>query len=128
MHVQPHVAVRGVDEHVVGPAGNLQVAVGFQLRGLPVVGHVVGANHVVAVVDHDVAGQCQSVARPHLPQCLPFHWRAGRRRRFRCGQRHQLLPWVVRQRVCNPTRQRIGSFLHLCTARRLILRCRYLVG
>ena len=95
MHVQPHVAVRGVDEHVIGPAGHLQMAVGFQLGGRPVVGHVVGANHVIAVVDHHVAGKGQRIAGPVLVLRLPFHGSSRLRRRFRHGQWHQLLAGVV---------------------------------
>ena len=107
MHVQPHVAVRGVDEHVVGPAGDLQVSVGFQFGGVPVVAHFVGANHVIPVVDDDVAGQCDSVARPLLPQCLPFHWRAGRRRRFRRWPTAPV-PARDRQAARRNSRQRVG--------------------
>ena len=55
VHVQAHIAVRGGDEEVVGPAGNLEMAVGFKLRGRPVISDIVGANHVIAVVNDDLA-------------------------------------------------------------------------
>ena len=77
VHVEPHVAVRGVDEHVVGPAGKLQMAVGFEFRGGAVVG--------------------QRIAGPVLVLCLPLHGSSGFRRRFRHGQWHHLLAGVVGQ-------------------------------
>ena len=48
VHVEAHVAVGGVDEHVVGSARNLQMAFGLKLRGGLVVDDLVGAEDVVA--------------------------------------------------------------------------------
>ena len=90
--------LRGVDEHVVGPAGDLQMAVGFEFRGRPVVDHVVGANHVIAVVDHHVASQRERIAGPLLVFRFPFHGSSGFGRRFRHGLRHQFLAGIVGQR------------------------------
>ena len=125
MHVEPHIAVRGVDKHVVGPAAQLQMAVGFQFRGRPVVGHVVGANHVIAVVDHHVAGKGQRITGPLLVFRLPFHGSSGFRRRFRHGLWHQLLTGIVGQ-IAGQVRhnRQAGAF----SAARLTLRRRCRIG
>ena len=73
------------------------MTVGFQFRGRSVVSHAVGANHVIAIVDHHIAGQGQRVAGPFLVFRLPFHGSSGFRRRFRHGQWHQLLAGIVRK-------------------------------
>jgi len=70
MHVEAHVAVGGVDEDVFGTAGDLEVAIGFELRGGLVIDDVVGAEDVVAVVDDDVAGEGEDVADAGLAQGL----------------------------------------------------------
>ena len=99
MHVQPHIAVRGVDEHVVGPAGNLQMAVGFQFGGCPVVDHFVGTDHVIAVMAHHIAGKGQRIANPVLLFGLPLDGSPGSGLRLRHGQGHQFLAGVVGERV-----------------------------
>ena len=63
MQIQAHVAAVGVDEHVIGPAGNLQVAFRLQLRSGLVVDNLVGAQNVVAIVDHYPAGQRSDIAQ-----------------------------------------------------------------
>jgi hypothetical protein len=61
MSIQAHVPVRGADEYVVRPTGDLEVALGLESGGGAVVGDLVGANNVAAVVDDDVAGQGVSI-------------------------------------------------------------------
>ncbi len=102
VHIQPHIAVIGVDQHIVGPAGNLQVAFRLQLRGGLVVDHLVGAQNVVAVVDHDIAGEGPGVAHAALVLGLPDDRHAAGRLRLRLGYGQNLLAGVVRQGGCTP--------------------------
>ncbi len=98
MQIQAHVAAVGVDEHIVGPAGDLQVAFRLQLRGGLVVDDLVGAQNVVAIVDHHIAGQgpCHR-PRGHAGAGLPLHRYAACRRRLRLGHGQNLLAGIVRQ-------------------------------
>ena len=50
----------------VGAAGDLEMAVGLELRGGLVVDHLVGAEDVVAVMDDDVAVEGADVAYARL--------------------------------------------------------------
>ena len=62
VHVKAHFAIGSVDEHVVGPASNLQMALRVELGGRLVVDRFVGAEDVVLVVDDDVSGEGQDIA------------------------------------------------------------------
>ena len=66
VHVEPHVAVVGVDEHVVGAAGNLNVALRLHLGCGAVVDHLVSVQNVIAVVKLDASGTGPDVAFPFL--------------------------------------------------------------
>ena len=79
----------------LGPAGNLQVAVGLQFRGGLVVDDFVGAEDVVAVVDHDIAGEGPGVAHAGLALGLPVDGHSGRGRGFRLGDGQHFLAGVV---------------------------------
>ena len=72
MHIQPHVAVRGVDEYIVGSARQLQVAIRLKLGRLPVVDHAVRLKNVVLVVDDHIAGQRQGISGPLLVLGVPL--------------------------------------------------------
>ena len=91
----------GVDEHIVGSAGELQVAFRLQLRGGLVIDDFVGAQNVVAIVDHDLAGEGPGVAHAALALGLPLHRHAACGRRLRLGHGQNLLAGVVRQGGCN---------------------------
>ena len=90
VHVQPHLAVRGFDEDVVGAAGNLQVAFSLQFRGGLVIDHLVGTQDVVAVVDYHIAGQGPGVACAGLALRFNLHRNAGHRGRLSLGDRDHL--------------------------------------
>jgi hypothetical protein len=66
VHVEPHVAVIGVDEHIVGAAGNLNVAFGLHLGCGAVPDDLVGMKNVIAVVKLGVAGAGPDVSLPVL--------------------------------------------------------------
>ena len=98
VHVEAHLAVRGVDEHVVGSAGKLQVAFRLQLRGGLVVDDLVGAENVVAVVDDHVAGEGQVVADAASGAGLPLDGHAGCGLGLRLGDGQNLLAGIVGER------------------------------
>ena len=56
----------GVDEHAVGPAGDLEVAFGFELGGGLVIDDLVGAEDVIAVMHDDMAVEGEDVADVRL--------------------------------------------------------------
>jgi hypothetical protein len=59
VRVEAHIAVGGLDEHIVGAAGQLKISVGFELSRFLVVDHAIGAKDVVLVVNHHIAAQGQ---------------------------------------------------------------------
>ena len=87
----------GVDEHIVGASGNLYVAFSLQFRGGLVVGDLVGAKNVAAVVAHHIAGEGQGITHAGLALRLPMHGHTGRGRGFRQGDGQNFLAWVVRK-------------------------------
>jgi hypothetical protein len=102
MHVQPHVPVRGVDEHVVGAAGELDMTLRLELGGGSVVGCLVGANYVVAVMDKHVAGEGDDVAGLLLLFRVQIDGNAPGRQGFRLRNGHQLLAGIVGERGLRP--------------------------
>ena len=56
---------------IFGPAGDLKVAVGIQLRGGLVVDDLVGAQNVVAIMNHDLAVPGPRIADAGLAARLP---------------------------------------------------------
>jgi hypothetical protein len=90
--------VGGFDEHIPGTSGHLQVAVGFQLGRGPVIDHVVGAQDVVAIVNHDLAREGAGVAHAGLAFGVPRDGHAGGGLRLRLGHRNGLLPRIVGKR------------------------------
>ena len=95
MHVQPHVAVRGVDEHIIRAARQLQMSVRLKFGCLSVVDHAVGAKDVILVMHHHIAGQRQGLAGPYLLLCFPLHGRSGYWLRFRRSHGNQFLIGIV---------------------------------
>ena len=73
MHVEAHVAVGGVDEHAVGAAGHLEVAVSLEFRSGLVIDDLVGAEDVVAVVDDDMPVEGEHVTDAGLVICIQLH-------------------------------------------------------
>ncbi len=86
-----------MDEHVVGTAGELDVALRLQFRGGLVVDDLVGVQNVIAIVDHHPARERPGVAHAGLVLRLPLHGYAGCGRRFRLGDGQNLLAGIVRQ-------------------------------
>ncbi len=97
VHVEPHVAMRGVYEHTIGAAGELQMAVSFKYRGGLVIDHLVCAENVVAVVDHHVAVQGEHVSHPRLAIRVQLDGHSGRGYRLRNSDGENLLTGVVRE-------------------------------
>ena len=97
VRLQPHLASRGVDEHIVGAAGNLQVALRLQFRGGLVVNDLIGAQNVAAVVDHHRAGERPGIALAALALGLPFDRSAAGGRWLRFGHGQNLLAGIVGQ-------------------------------
>ena len=77
VHVEAHLAVRGADQHIVGSAGDLEVAFSVQFRGGLVVHSLISAKNVVPIVDHHVAAECQEIAGPCLAQGLQLERHSG---------------------------------------------------
>jgi hypothetical protein len=95
VHVQPHVAVLGLNEHIVGAAGKLQMALGFKLRSGLVIDHLLSAQDVIAVVDHHIAGEGPEIADPGLALGLPLDRHSGRGFGFGLSYGENLLAGVV---------------------------------
>ena len=87
----------GVDENIVGSAGDLQVAFRLQLRGGLVIDDLVGAQNVIAVVDHHPAGQGPGVAHAALVLGLPLHRHTACGLGLQLSHGQNLLARVVRQ-------------------------------
>ena len=88
----------GVDEHIVGAAGHLEVAFRLQLRGGLVVNRLVGAENVIAVMDDDIAGEGQDIVRPGLAVGVPLDGHADRGRGLGLGDGQNLLAGIVGKR------------------------------
>ena len=120
VHVEAHLAVVGVDEHVVGPALDLHMAIGFQFGGRFVVHGLVGGQNVIAVAHHNPAR-----AGPHVAQQrLRAGGQVDRNARLRCGLRpgdgHQFLAGIVGEPVRKLCRRRVGTGIgNGCCRRRL---------
>ena len=97
VHIQPHIPIIGVEEHIIGSASHLQVAVRVQLRGGLIIDNLVGMQNVVAIVDHHPAGQGPGVSHASLSLGLPFHRHAAWRYWLRLGYGKNLLAGVVRE-------------------------------
>jgi hypothetical protein len=98
VQVKAHVAVIGVDEDVVGAAGELDVAFGVHFRGVLVVDDLVSFENVVAVVKLDAPDAGPHVADQGLAVGRGLDGGPGDLR-LRFGHRQQLLIRIVGQRV-----------------------------
>ena len=95
VHVEPHVAVRSVDEGIARAARYLQVAFCFQFVGVAVIDDLVGSNDVVAVVNHDSASSGPRIGHPGLAIGLQLNRHATRRNGLRFCDGNGFLSRVV---------------------------------
>ena len=71
VHVEAHVAARSSEHNVLGTARHLQMALGLEFRGFLVVDHLVGAEHVIAIMKIFDTVESGGVTHPGLAVGLP---------------------------------------------------------
>jgi hypothetical protein len=108
VHVQAHIAVGGVDQHVGRTAADLKVALGLKLGRRAVIDHLVGAQRVAAIVKDDVAGEGERVADQRLVVGIPVDGQTGGGDGLGFSDRQQFLARIVRKLMRNCTVGRHG--------------------
>jgi hypothetical protein len=62
MHVEAHVAVRGIDKDAIGTAGDLEMSIRLDFGGGLVINDLVGVEDIVAIMYDYVAVEGKHIA------------------------------------------------------------------
>jgi hypothetical protein len=89
--------VSGVEQHAIGAAGDLKVAIRFEFGGGLAIDNLVGAENVIAVMHDDMAVEGDRVANPGLAVGIQLNRHSARRSWLRLRNGNHLLTGVVRQ-------------------------------